>query len=296
MKSKVPATFKGLKYKKDETRPGHGVFVAHGKAKEGDYTGIPEGVVVIGANASDEESEGEDSATEVSSIIKPAAYEISSSSPSNPPSPSVPSSHPSGISRADGFQPPIAAAAGTRQDASAATQTQQQRASESASAASTPAPMVNYTPLSSAGGGNYPNVNPALNMAGASRSDVRVLNVLDVPPAPSTLEQFQVADSGLLEGLPGTMFDWRKFMSSPFSLFSLMMMFSTIAQWETFFSRFNPQQGFSVPTDPNALAAYAQMQMQPQHQQQLQGGQMNGMQQQQQQQQQQQYQQHRNSV
>ncbi len=180
--------------------------------------------MVIGANASDEESEGEDSATEVSSIIKPAAYEISSSSPSNPPSPSVPSSHPSGISRADGFQPPIAGGGryATRCECGRASTTQtQQRASESASAASTPAPMVNYTPLSSAVRGELPNVNPALNMAGASRSDVRVLMSLDVPPAPSTLEQFQVADSGLLEGLPGTMFDWRKSCHRPFLSFRL---------------------------------------------------------------------------
>lgn len=174
---------------------------------------MPEGVVVIGANASDEESEGEDSATEVSSIIKPAAHETAS--PSNTSSPSVPS-HPYGIARADGFQSPIAP--NTRQGASAGSSTQgvqqqqqQQHSGETGSAASTPAPMVNYTPLPT-GGGSYPNVNPALNMAGTSRSDVRVLNVLDVPPAPSTLEQFQVADSGLLEGLPGTMFDWRKLL------------------------------------------------------------------------------------
>ena len=27
---------------------------------------------------------------------------------------------------------------------------------------------------------------------------------------PNTLQQFAVADSGLLEGLPGSMFDWRE--------------------------------------------------------------------------------------
>jgi hypothetical protein len=37
---------------------------------------------------------------------------------------------------------------------------------------------------------------------------VQILNVLDVPQASNTLEQFAMADVGLLEGIPGGMFDW----------------------------------------------------------------------------------------
>jgi len=139
---KVQATFKGLKYQKDTTRPGGGVFIAHGKAKEGDYSNMPEGTVIINHGVSDEESEG-------------AAR---------------------------------AAAAGGSPPGSATS-------------------MINYTPLSGQVSGSYANVNPALNMSGSS--DVQVLNVLsDVPQQPSALQQFAMADSGLLEGLPGSMFDW----------------------------------------------------------------------------------------
>jgi len=218
---KMPSTSKGLKYKKDASRPGGGVFIAHGKAKAADYTGILEGVVI---NASDEdESEGEDSAAEVSSIVQP----------SNDNDPASSSSSPHSSHHVVGLPLPGARAgrAGAGSPAAAATQ------SAVSGDDSTPAtaPIVNYTPL----GPDYTNVNPTLNSTG--RSDVQVLNILDVPQAPNTLEQVAVADSGMLEGLPGSMFDW--------------------PQWDQFFSRFN------APADPNTLAAFAQVQAHAQAQQ-----------------------------
>lgn len=51
-------------------------------------------------------------------------------------------------------------------------------------------------------------MNPALNARVGSPSHVQVMNVLDVPQAPNTLEEFAMADFGLLEGIPGGMFDW----------------------------------------------------------------------------------------
>lgn len=83
--------------------------------------------------------------------------------------------------------------------------------------------MVTITPLPSArgDGASFPNMNPALNSVKSDApSSVQVLNVLDVPQASNTLEQFAMADVGLLEGIPGGMFDW--------------------GQWDSFFSRFNP--------------------------------------------------------
>lgn len=71
--------------------------------------------------------------------------------------------------------------------------------------------MVTITPLSSArgDGASFPNMNPALNgMTSETPSSVQVLNMLDVPQASNTLEQFAMADVGLLEGIPGGMFDW----------------------------------------------------------------------------------------
>jgi hypothetical protein len=84
-----------------------------------------------------------------------------------------------------------------------------------------PSSMVNITPL----GGDraeqrFPNVNPAMNNVMATApGNVQVMNVLDVPQASNTLEQFAMADTGFLEGIPGGMFDW--------------------GQWDNFFSRFN---------------------------------------------------------
>jgi hypothetical protein len=70
--------------------------------------------------------------------------------------------------------------------------------------------MVTITPLSARGDGvSFPNMNPALNgFTRETPSSVQVLNVLDVPQASNTLEQFEMADVGLLEGIPGGMFDW----------------------------------------------------------------------------------------
>lgn len=47
----------GLEYKKDPSRPGGGVFIAHGDARQGDYEGIPQGSIIT---SSDEESDGKD--------------------------------------------------------------------------------------------------------------------------------------------------------------------------------------------------------------------------------------------
>ncbi|EGN95510.1 hypothetical protein SERLA73DRAFT_186554 [Serpula lacrymans var. lacrymans S7.3] len=141
----------GLEYKKDPSRPGGGVFIAHGDARKEKYEGVPEGTIIN----SDDEREG-----------------------------------------ARGGRAPS---------------------------------MVTITPLPSSGGGrgsaiSYPNMNPALNyMTSQTPGSVQVLNVLDEPQASNTLEQFAMADVGLLEGIPGGMFDW--------------------GQWESFFARFNPDSG-----------------------------------------------------
>lgn len=45
----------GLEYKKDPSRLGGGVFVAHGEARQGDYEGVPQGTIIT---SSDEETEG----------------------------------------------------------------------------------------------------------------------------------------------------------------------------------------------------------------------------------------------
>ncbi|KAG6335854.1 hypothetical protein ID866_3244 [Astraeus odoratus] len=140
----------GLEYKKDPSRPGGGVFVAHGEARKADY-GLPEGTIIT---SSDEESDSQPKAGSSS--------------------------------------------------------------------------LVNIRPLRSGNEGALggANVNPALNsVASQSPSTVQVLKVLDSPQASGMLEQFAMADVGLLEGFPGWMSD--------------------SGQWASFFARLNPD----VPDD-----------------------------------------------
>ena len=53
---KKPPPLGGLEYEKDPSRPGGGVFVAHGKTR-GSYKDVPPETVI--SSGSDEEEEGE---------------------------------------------------------------------------------------------------------------------------------------------------------------------------------------------------------------------------------------------
>ncbi|KAF7796719.1 hypothetical protein EIP86_007902 [Pleurotus ostreatoroseus] len=117
----------GLQFKKDPTRPGGGVFIAHGSIPESLDKNLPAGTII-------------------------------------------------------------------NEEAERAKQARQGQ------------PMVNYTPLT----GSHPNMNPALNEAGAlPPGHIQVMNVLDVPANnANALEQMAMADSGYLQGIPNTIFDW----------------------------------------------------------------------------------------
>jgi hypothetical protein len=75
--------------------------------------------------------------------------------------------------------------------------------------------LVNYTPLDRPEtNSTFYNVNPAMNNHSTSaNSNVQIMNVLDMPQSIDNLEQFAIADNGLLEGLPGGVgiFDWGAF-------------------------------------------------------------------------------------
>jgi hypothetical protein len=64
--------------------------------------------------------------------------------------------------------------------------------------------MVHITPL----GGGKPNVNPAMNDGASVEDRVQVMSALIGAQRSSRLEPFSAADTGLLEGIPGGMFDW----------------------------------------------------------------------------------------
>ncbi|KAF7974819.1 hypothetical protein HWV62_11171 [Athelia sp. TMB] len=153
VKGKPPPALNGLKYQKDPSRQGSGVFIATGPTRKEDYPDILPGVILA-------ESEVKDKV--------PDDHDINTTTAGPMPGPG--------------------------------------------------SSMVNFTPLGDAREGGMPaNVNPA--MENVASSSVQVMNVLDVPQGSDTLEQFAMADNGLLEGIPGGMFDW--------------------GQWDNFFHRFN---------------------------------------------------------
>lgn len=57
-------------------------------------------------------------------------------------------------------------------------------------------------------------MNPTLNMQMQPPQNVQVMNVLDVPQGGNTIQEFALADTGFLEGIPGGMFDWGKWVLS----------------------------------------------------------------------------------
>ncbi|KZT71287.1 hypothetical protein DAEQUDRAFT_123587 [Daedalea quercina L-15889] len=157
-----PSLTERLIFKKDPSRPGGGVFVAHSKPKEGEVDEhLPEGTIISG-DGNEAESSGQGQQRH--------------------PQSQVPSQQQS--------------------------QSQEQMPQDT--------PTVQY-PQSD---GSYSNVNPVLNDPSLP-GNVQVMNVLDVPQASNTLEQFAIADTAFMEGIPNSMFEWN--------------------QWDHFFARFAPQ-------------------------------------------------------
>lgn len=205
VQSKAPIG--GLVYKKDSSRPGGGVFIAQGNSGES----LPAGVYI--SDDVDSQSEGEDS-------------------PSPPHVDSFNDESSSSVLPLDLHMPAPAFAS----NASAAEVHRSLQLQDTASGAGN-STIVNMMSM----GGNFEgeqNVNPAMNSRMGTPGNVQVMNVLDVPQASNTLEQFAMADFGLLEGIPGGMFDWGK----PWTYRLLVWILTRvriIGQWDTFFSRFS---------------------------------------------------------
>jgi hypothetical protein len=209
VKGKAPLE---LNYRRDPSRPGGGVFVATGKARADYSTGDLAGTVENGSEseASSEAGGAEDGAA-------PTAERESESTP-------------------------VAAAAQLTQGAG------------TPMVASPKNGVAGFGPLAAGGfpGGAFPNVNPAMNTVPATQQGhVQVMNVLDVPTnaAGNTLQQFAMADTGFLEGIPDIgMFDWGAFLLRSvilgahdadrrrYVLFSFFLVF--LGQWDSFFARF----------------------------------------------------------
>lgn len=214
----------GLDYKKDPSRPGGGVFIAHGEARKTDYKDLPKGVVIT-SSSEEESSEGEDAPAKAGAVRSDESGNINdrertlllSSSAFAPPlpdddpaavvrSPSSSSSAPRRMMRlsananASGVGGASASVGGGQPSETA--QHQQESSSNS---------LVNFTPLGGRDGdhGNG-NVNPAMNMH--MNSQTTGGHVMDVSQGAPNLAEFPMADSSVfLDGIPGGMFDWGAF-------------------------------------------------------------------------------------
>ncbi|KAF8077696.1 fungal-specific transcription factor domain-containing protein [Lyophyllum atratum] len=228
----------GLDYRKDPTRPGSGVFIAHGQtAKDGTFKDIPAGVIINSSSDSGSDLGETTPAPAVSSSLSAAAALndrdraslLSTSSSFAPPLPNdINASSPSPSSI-----PPMHRNL-SMSSAMRSTVNQQQQQGVS----SPTSPLVNFTPIGRRQG-SYTNVNPAMNMQVLPQGNVQLMNVLDGPVGGNTLQEFAITDNGFLEGIPGGMFDW--------------------GQWDTFFSRFSGGGGqTSNGMEQNGMPAYQQ--------------------------------------
>lgn len=178
VKVKAPVV---LDYRKDPTRPGGGVFVAHGSTNKRDLRDLPEGLV-INASSDDDAAGSEDGkpTLETSLMIVMKLDEML-----------------------------LLFIVGDQEER---TRAQDDDGEIIAPPTSSSAPLVNFTPLNVGGSAgrssqNY-NVNPTMNMQGPQPGSVQVMNMLDASQSGSSMADLALADNGFLEGLPGGMFDW----------------------------------------------------------------------------------------
>ncbi|KAI9057936.1 hypothetical protein FKP32DRAFT_1615097 [Trametes sanguinea] len=181
-----------LKFQKDSTRPGGGVFVVKGPIPKDQLEQLPEGTIVSAETSSTEGGHGDEGEA-------PSAQQQRQQH--------------SQQQQQQHMQQQQQQHQQQQQQAHQQHQQMQMQGHDQAGPS-----MVHFTPL----GGNFPNMNPALDNQMGLPENVQVMNVLDHPQAgnANVLEQYAMADAGFLEGIPPSMFDW--------------------GQWEHFFSRFTP--------------------------------------------------------
>ena len=212
-----------LDYRKDPTRPGGGVFIAHGKTRtREDIKDVSEGTIISApSEEGSSEGEAESQATAISAPIvalhnNDRDRTFFSSSQFAPPLPGDRSRQSfsrsgrssSAMSRGHDIMSTSVPAIRPVEDNS-----EPQQVSRSMASGSTSAPLVNFTSLASGGERreSFANVNPAMNLQ-ADAGSVQLMNVLDAAQGGNNLADFAMADTEFLAGIPGQMFDWGKNM------------------------------------------------------------------------------------
>ena len=210
VKGKPPVV---LDFKQDPSRPGGGIFVAQRKIEELNNTSV------IGqSDNEDGSSEGENAS--------PAAYTVAASSvslfdanddndraraDSSPATTSVLKPSRKRVLPPDAFEQSMFLSSPNVVPLDILTES-----------TSLPPPVigsgtansfVKLTPLVGSSANVKMNVNPAMNIQPESSSgNIQIMNVLDGAANGSNLADFQLADNGFLEGLPGSMFDWSLYL------------------------------------------------------------------------------------
>ncbi|KAI0362421.1 hypothetical protein OH77DRAFT_1528943 [Trametes cingulata] len=216
-----------LKFQKDSTRPGGGVFVVKGPMPEERLKDMPEGTII-------------DPEAAAAAAAATNAAGGSGEEGEAPTAVSGPASAATEAARVEQQQQQQQTSQQHHQQQLRLQQQQQQQqlvqqtiplqATDQAGPS-----IVHFTPL----GGNFPNMNPALDNQMGLPENVQVMNLLDHPQGgnPNVLEHNAMVDAGFLEGIPPSMFDW--------------------GQWENFFSRFTPNHARMTGADVTMAAASA---------------------------------------
>ena len=212
-----------LDYKQDPSRAGGGIFVAQSKVPE--LKDVAKGVAISKSEGGIGDSEGEDALPAAASTAAASSVSLFASNSNNDkvraPLPSsrasssttaVPKTTRQLVLPPDAFEQsmftvpsPVMNYVGSSAAPPSLT------GGHKAGMVSNLATMVKVTPLTAAGKASKMNVNPVMNQTDSAYGNVQVMNMLDEVANGTNLADFQMADNGFLEGLPGGMFDWGKF-------------------------------------------------------------------------------------
>ena len=200
-----------LDFKQDPSRPGGGIFVAQGKMQE--LNDVSKGLVVSQLDEENGNSEGENAAYNVaaSSVSLFDANDDNNRARADSSSAATSISKPSRkrVLPPDAFEQSIFLSSPNVVPLDIL---MTQSSSLSPPVIGSTNSFVKLTPLGAPSTNVKMNVNPAMNVQPEfSSGNIQVMNVLDSAASGSNLADFQMADNGFLEGLPGSMFDWGLF-------------------------------------------------------------------------------------
>ncbi|KAI0647332.1 fungal-specific transcription factor domain-containing protein [Trametes meyenii] len=222
-----------LQFHKDSTRPGGGVFVVKGPLRKEHLSGLPEGTIITPEAAGATGGSGDEGEA-------PTAVSDKTGSRND--------TLRAGSGTAHSQQQQEAQQRQQQQQQHALQQVQQHQAMQMQGPDHVGASMVQFTPL-------FPNMNPALDNPMGVPENVQVMNVLDHPQGGNlnVLEQQAMADAGLLEGIPPSMFDWGAFTPVLSTLYSTRLGGADVAMAATAGSPHDQTQNpryFPAPGDP----------------------------------------------